>query len=142
MLIGGGILYSAHQEEAGYTGTTTGTVVGYESRMGDADDSFRYFYAPVVRYKTTKGILCTGIGNVWTSNRPFEVGEQIDIRYNPAQTDVVNVEGYGVSVSYKLGIVFFLFGSAVSVLLLIFLILTKLIRNPDKRERIMGKLVQ
>ena len=43
--------------------------------------------------------------------------------------------------SYKLGIVFFLFGSAVSVLLLIFLILTKLIRNPDKRERIMGKLV-
>lgn len=43
--------------------------------------------------------------------------------------------------SYKLGIVFFLFGSAVSVLLLIFLILTKLIRNPDKRERILGKLV-
>ena len=141
MLIGGGILYSAQQEEASYTDTTTGTVVGYESRMGDADDSFRYFYAPVVRYKTTKGILCTGIGNVWTSNRPFEVGEQIDIRYNPAQTDVVNVEGYGVSVSYKLGIAFFLFGSAVSVLLLIFLILTKLIRNPDKRERIMGKLV-
>lgn len=101
-----GILYSAQQEEASYTDTTTGTVVGYESRMGDADDSFRYFYAPVVRYKTTKGSLCTGIGNVWTSNRPFEVGEQIDIRYNPAQTDVVNVEGYGVSVSYKLGIVF------------------------------------
>ena len=79
MLIGGSIIYSAHQEDAGYTGAAAGTVMGYESRMGDADDSFQYLYAPVIRYETMEGGFCTGIGNVWTSNRPFEIGEQINI---------------------------------------------------------------
>ena len=50
MLIGGGILYSAQQEEASYTDTTTGTVVGYESRMGDADDSFRLCRLPAFTF--------------------------------------------------------------------------------------------
>lgn len=120
MLIGGGIIYSACRKDASYTGTATGTVMGYVSRPGDVDDSFQYFYAPVIRYETMEGSFCTGTGNVWTSGYPFEVGEQISIRYNPEQTDVINVEGYGVSVSYKLGAGLFLFGFAISVLLLIF----------------------
>lgn len=141
MLIGAGIVYSAYQEDAGYSVTTTGTVMSYERRSGDADDSFQYYYAPVIRYETAESGFSVGTGNVWTSDRPFEEGEQISIRYNPAQPDVVNVEGYGVSVSYKLGTVFFLFGFAISVLLLMFLLLTKVIRDSDRRGRIMVKLV-
>lgn len=139
MLIGGGIIYSACRKDASYTGTATGTVMGYVSRPGDVDDSFQYFYAPVIRYETMEGSFCTGTGNVWTSGYPFEVGEQISIRYNPEQTDVINVEGYGVSVSYKLGAGLFLFGFAISVLLLIFF-LKKAVRDSATRERIMGKL--
>ena len=44
MLIGGGILYSAHQEEAGYTGTTTGTVAMYaeeEARSASENQKWR-----------------------------------------------------------------------------------------------------
>ena len=42
--------------------------------------------------------------------------------------------------SYKLGAGLFLFGFAISVLLLIFLFLKKAVRDSATRERIMGKL--
>ena len=141
MLIGGGIIYSAYQKDSSYSDTATGTVMSYEHRSGNVDDSFQYYYAPVIRYETAEGSFCMGTGNVWTSDRPFEIGEQLNIRYNPAQTDVVDVEGYGVSVNYKLGAVFLLFGFAISVLLLMFLLFTKVIRDPDRRGRIIAKLV-
>lgn len=140
MLIGGCILYSTYKEDLRYTGKAEGIVVEYARKLENTDDNFDYVYAPVVRYQSHHKTNCLGTGNVWTSRRPFKIGEQVSLRYDPKRTDVVYVESYGVSIGYKIGIIFFLFGFAISVILLLFLILSHTVHDKGRKFEIMGQI--
>ena len=138
MSVGVYFLYSSCQEDLRYSGEANGTVVEYTRKWDTTGETSGYLYAPVVRYQAEGNGICMGTGNVWSSRRSFEIGEQITIRYNPDQTDIVSIEGNGLSVGFKMGFGFFLFGFTVSILVLIFFALKLLVHNQDTRNRIMG----
>lgn len=140
MSVGVYFLYSSCQEDLRYSGEANGTVVEYTRKWDTTGETSGYLYAPVVRYQAEGNGICMGTGNVWSSRRSFEIGEQITIRYNPDQTDIVSIEGNGLSVGFKMGFVFFLFGFTVSILVLIFFALKLLVHNQDTRNRIMGRI--
>lgn len=110
MSVGVYFLYSSCQEDLRYSGEANGTVVEYTRKWDTTGETSGYLYAPVVRYQAEGNGICMGTGNVWSSRRSFEIGEQITIRYNPDQTDIVSIEGNGLSVGFKMGFGFFLFG--------------------------------
>lgn len=140
MSVGVYFLYSSCQEDLRYSGEANGTVVEYTRKWDTTGETSGYLYAPVVRYQAEGNGICMGTGNVWSSRRSFEIGEQITIRYNPDQTDIVSIEGNGLSVGFKMGFGFFLFGFTVSILVLIFFALKLLVHNQDTRNRIMGRI--
>lgn len=140
MSVGVYFLYSSCQEDLRYSGEANGTVVEYTRKWDTTGETSGYLYAPVVRYQAEGNGICMGTGNVWSSRRFFEIGEQITIRYNPDQTDIVSIEGNGLSVGFKMGFGFFLFGFTVSILVLIFFALKLLVHNQDTRNRIMGRI--
>lgn len=140
MSVGVYFLYSSCQEDLRYSGEANGTVVEYTWKWDTTGETSGYLYAPVVRYQAEGNGICMGTGNVWSSRRSFEIGEQITIRYNPDQTDIVSIEGNGLSVGFKMGFGFFLFGFTVSILVLIFFALKLLVHNQDTRNRIMGRI--
>ena len=140
MSVGVYFLYSSCQEDLRYSGEANGTVVEYTGKWDTTGETSGYLYAPVVRYQAEGNGICMGTGNVWSSRRSFEIGEQITIRYNPDQTDIVSIEGNGLSVGFKMGFGFFLFGFTVSILVLIFFALKLLVHNQDTRNRIMGRI--
>lgn len=140
MSVGVYFLYFSCQEDLRYSGEANGTVVEYTRKWDTTGETSGYLYAPVVRYQAEGNGICMGTGNVWSSRRSFEIGEQITIRYNPDQTDIVSIEGNGLSVGFKMGFGFFLFGFTVSILVLIFFALKLLVHNQDTRNRIMGRI--
>ena len=140
MSVGVYFLYSSCQEDLRYSGEANGTVVEYTRKWDTTGETSGYLYAPVVRYQAEGNGICMGTGNVWSSRRSFEIGEQITIRYNPDQTDIVSIEGNGLSVGFKMGFGFFMFGFTVSILVLIFFTLKLLVHNQDTRNRIMGRI--
>ena len=140
MSVGVYFLYSSCQEDLRYSGEANGTVVEYTRKWDTTGETSGYLYAPVVRYQAEGNGICMGTGNVWSSRRSFEIGEQITIRYNPDQTDIVSIEGNGLSVGFKMGFGFFLFGFTVSIRVLIFFALKLLVHNQDTRNRIMGRI--
>lgn len=140
MSVGVYFLYSSCQEDLRYSGEANGTVVEYTRKWDTTGETSGYLYAPVVRYQAEGNGICMGTGNVWSSRRSFEIGEQITIRYNPDQTDIVSIEGNGLSVGFKMGFGFFLFGFTVYILVLIFFALKLLVHNQDTRNRIMGRI--
>ena len=140
MSVGVYFLYSSCQEDLRYSGEANGTVVEYTRKWDTTGETSGYLYAPVVRYQAEGNGICMGTGNDWSSRRSFEIGEQITIRYNPDQTDIVSIEGNGLSVGFKMGFGFFLFGFTVSILVLIFFALKLLVHNQDTRNRIMGRI--
>ena len=140
MSVGVYFLYSSCQEDLRYSGEANGTVVEYTRKWDTTGETSGYLYAPVVRYQAEGNGICMGTGNVWSSRRSFEIGEQITIRYNPDQTDIVSIEVNGLSVGFKMGFGFFLFGFTVSILVLIFFALKLLVHNQDTRNRIMGRI--
>ena len=140
MSVGVYFLYSSCQEDLRYSGEANGTVVEYTRKWDTTGETSGYLYAPVVRYQAEGNGICMVTGNVWSSRRSFEIGEQITIRYNPDQTDIVSIEGNGLSVGFKMGFGFFLFGFTVSILVLIFFALKLLVHNQDTRNRIMGRI--
>lgn len=140
MSVGVYFLYSSCQEDLRYSGEANGTVVEYTRKWDTTGETSGYLYTPVVRYQAEGNGICMGTGNVWSSRRSFEIGEQITIRYNPDQTDIVSIEGNGLSVGFKMGFGFFLFGFTVSILVLIFFALKLLVHNQDTRNRIMGRI--
>ena len=140
MSVGVYFLYSSCQEDLRYSGEANGTVVEYTRKWDTTGETSGYLYAPVVRYQAEGNGICMGTGNVWSSRRSFEIGEQITIRYNPDQTDIVSIEGNGLSVGFKMGFGFFLFGFTESILVLIFFALKLLVHNQDTRNRIMGRI--
>ena len=140
MSVGVYFLYSSCQEDLRYSGEANGTVVEYTRKWDTTGETSGYLYAHVVRYQAEGNGICMGTGNVWSSRRSFEIGEQITIRYNPDQTDIVSIEGNGLSVGFKMGFGFFLFGFTVSILVLIFFALKLLVHNQDTRNRIMGRI--
>lgn len=102
MSVGVYFLYSSCQEDLRYSGEANGTVVEYTRKWDTTGETSGYLYAPVVRYQAEGNGICMGTGNVWSSRRSFEIGEQITIRYNPDQTDIVSIEGNGLSVGFKM----------------------------------------
>ncbi|RHV35302.1 hypothetical protein DXB59_10580 [Ruminococcus sp. OM05-10BH] len=140
MSVGVYFLYSSCQEDLRYSGEANGTVVEYTRKWDTTGETSGYLYAPVVRYQAEGNGICMGTGNVWSSRRSFEIGEQITIRYNPDQTDIVSIEGNGLSVGFKMGFGFFLFGFTASILVLIFFVLKLLVHNQDTRNLIMGRI--
>lgn len=140
MSVGVYFLYSSCQEDLRYSGEANGTVVEYTRKWDTTGETSGYLYAPVVRYHAKGKGICIGTGNVWTSRRSFEIEEQISLRYNPDQTDIVSIEGNGLSIGFKMGFGFFLFGFTISILVLIFFALKLLAHNQDTRNRIMGRI--
>lgn len=140
MAVGAYFVYSSYQEDLKYSGEANGIVVEYTRKWDTTGETSGYLYAPVVRYQAEGNGICMGTGNVWTSRRSFEIGEQIPIRYNPDQTDIVSIEGNCLSVCFKMGFGFFLFGFTISILVLIFVALKLLAHNQDTRNRIMGRI--
>lgn len=140
MITGGLIFYFNRQEDLRYTDEASGTVIEYARKWDNTDGTYGYIYAPVIRYQTNDSQICLGTGNIWTSGRPFDIGEQVALRYDPNRTDMVLVEGYGASIGYRAGIVFFLIGFVAAVILGLYFIRNRL-RNPARRSRITGRVI-
>ena len=112
LLLIAGWLYFREQAFLNRAETVTGTVSGFET--SESDDSTTY--CPVIGFRTRGGESVQYRANVCSSPPSFDVGEKVEVVYDPENIKHVQMNGFwskyvGVFVLAVIGLPFFLLGA-------------------------------
>ena len=82
-----------HLEEV-CTSETTGIVIGYRTGHDNDSDGHRYkVFHPIFQY-SVGGVTVKYIGEYATNERPFRLGDTVNVMYNPDKIDECYVKEY------------------------------------------------
>ncbi len=112
LLLIAGILYFREQAFLGSAETATGTVSTFD--VSNSEDSTTY--CPVIAFRTKRGEAVEYHANVCSSPPSFDVGEKVEVVYDPENIKHVQMNGFwskyvGVFVLAVIGLPFFLLGA-------------------------------
>ena len=91
------------------------SVSGYETRLDTTEQPVQTVYTPVITYRAGDRTFQSA-ASLSSNTRPFEIGQQITIRYNPENPSEFYIPGYDLRAPLMLGIVFLTIGAAVVVI--------------------------
>lgn len=130
-----GMLFSSYWKAERCSATTEGVVTAYESKMLS---NRKKGYCPILEYEAG-GEMLTVPSNFFASPKPFRIGKQVTVAYNPTNPREFYIKDFELKDRCKMGVGFAVLG----FLFLIFIIVAISTKRLDaeKRKLFWGKAV-